>query len=748
MFRRSPCEEFHINPLKNPYTGRSITQGSSTYNRLVRECGEPGVIPAQGTIPKRNINMNIDPKNGIDIETPVQYIARDMKLEKQIRRKLENVILTEKPKIHSEIRPLHDNDDDPEIIRKLIESGVTLISFKHSGIYEIVGYLMYLRDFDYMKQLVSELGFSNLKDKMHVLYNLVYFLIGDTQRVLNRSETRYISGQPIDVLHLMLPGINNPQYNNDRESILYTMTTGHTLPPRLSINNNVRYKEVTEYPPRGVYFRFNVIKNKTSMFSPYDYVANMFRTAVEDIFMLVTNDNLDEFIERYGVVFNRYFIEWDDLSEPDLYKFLVEINEYDDVFTREPDISPPPNIDDPDDPNILNILNKYTTRELLDAYGYPDDIIDMKNHPDSSYRQLLIQTILEDARRPIWTWGNEYCEDKGEIDDPVLKCGVQDDYRCYRISELIEILSQVPDEDIYLDRDTYPFPPYTLKQLLALLQVAPDNTLNNAPNIMELINIINTTDYIIRENELDKIVSEFDNFTSEQQLQAKLFIAWIFFYGNWRRYWEGPNYPWIYDLANERPDYIEDGIHDDEEKFIDRADYGKDNFERVANHRRTQFQTDILDTFIEQMDPIVRDWSYRVGNASYHFRRNIGEYWLVPILNILKDETHEFNDSDTFLQTGYYLMQHILHLNRPQQIDMFLNEIMPKLLEMELQKISQEMDVNSPIMTYINENRRITCDNALLVIDELRFLNTRKIDIVRSPRELEPFRPRGVKNIE
>jgi len=35
------CQDFFHDPTHNPRTGRKITKGKLTYNKLVRECGDP-----------------------------------------------------------------------------------------------------------------------------------------------------------------------------------------------------------------------------------------------------------------------------------------------------------------------------------------------------------------------------------------------------------------------------------------------------------------------------------------------------------------------------------------------------------------------------------------------------------------------------------------------------------------------------------------------------------------------------------
>lgn len=295
---------------------------------------------------------------------------RDIRLEGEIAGKLFNINLVPRTDKLKARRPPKINIGNIDNMKNSIIMGDQQAVIEN-GFNDIMGYLMENKDHDFMRNLVHELGFSNLEDKIHVLFNLVHFLIGDTDRILNNEEIAYISGQPIYVLQSIFPYALNSNYNIDREGILYTMVTGHTLPRRLSVNNPERYMEITEVNPYNVWRWWVLSYDAKINLSPYDFMASSPETPIAEVFMAATKENVDELMNIYGVVpspkvpprINENY---------KLKEFLDQIIDYDRVFARNPNLGPPP----PDPCNNKfgvpnpNVLLQYTTRELLDAYTY------------------------------------------------------------------------------------------------------------------------------------------------------------------------------------------------------------------------------------------------------------------------------------------------------------------------------------------------------------------------------------------
>lgn len=419
---------------------------------------------------------------------------RNIILEAQIRMKLRNTELLPRRKNYFDRTDMKQlKTGSVKEIAEHIRNGRIILGYQRHFI-QIMGYLMVFKDITYMQDLVSELGFIHLRDEIHVLFNLVYFLINNTDRILNAEEIAYISGQSIDVLRDIFPYGRYPNINLDREGILTAIATGHTMPQRLSITNPDRYMEVIKYPPIGVWEFADVSVEygvPTGLISPYEMVASMEKTFIEDIFMSTNDDNVDELINIYEIVIPRGMTD----SYNKLHGFLMQIYDYGDVFKRTCKTPPPPIIDDDD---YVKILTQYTTRELIETYEY-------SGHWQK--RSDLIHHIIRDAETgPIWSWRNKYCKNNSsnnQIDkeDPILSYGIQRNYRCYHVTELINVLNKYPDEFVVpnvnfnLDNGIDPttrlpysdrFPLKTMIQLTAVLEHG-----SAVPHVIELKRILN-----------------------------------------------------------------------------------------------------------------------------------------------------------------------------------------------------------------------------------------------------------------
>lgn len=725
------CDEFLMNPSRNPYTGYHIKPGSNIYNRLVGECGQP-----------------------------IKYIARNHELEFILRKKLRNVKFKYKNRYYMRGTPhtYVDVGDVDEIAELIMEGHLKITVAINNSTYYItmIEYLMSTKDFKFMTDLVHKLGFIYLRDKIHVLFNLVYFLIETKERILTDDEIAYISGQPVNVLHYICPYLKaTDRFNYDREGMLFSMTTGYTVPKRLSINNPDRYIEVTKYPPLGVWHRSrHTNTSRYATISPYDIVANMNKTVVENIFMSATIDNVDELIDRYGVVVSRFITDKYDKFK----QALNQIANYEYVFARDPNISSPPRITDDNREEIRDILREYTTRELIESY----------EHDDYNWRtrDQLISGIIEASEKgPVWSWRHKYCQNDDSMNiaeferhwdinkddpiDPTLSYGVQNNYRCYQVNEIIEMLNQYPNEFIVPDVNlninigidtttrlpyTNVFPQAAMRQLIELLSdpgKTPHEKIRDAPNILELREILSIR-LPNRSPEADlteNLLSQFNNLTSEQQFHGELFIAWIFLYGNWMRFWKGPNNEWPYETRVDNMDICIPASRD-EHIFI---------------------QNTILNTMMEtfRQDPELYDWIRSFRIIRYNFIYNIitgSTMNVIDKLNeyLIGDACMGFGGDD-FLQTGYYLITEILSMREPEEIDSFLMMMLPLLLDMEIQVVNSQLAQDSELMKYIRDNPQLTDENDSVILNKLNVLNERKISLSNPVQRLYHFDPKLVK---
>ena len=776
---RSPrCEEFHRNPTTNPDTRRRIQPGGDVYRRLVRECGLPPtrlLEPILGPIPpyiqrptfqyptypvSPGINQGRyqtpipQPRPQIEIPLVTPQVdfhfqtlrghRKNIQLEREIMRELQNTNMMTKGGYERNIHYYPLTHGDVNEIGILMLLGAIGVLFENIR-YNIVGYIMLFKSREFVRETAILLGFDYLEDDIHVFYNLIYFLTNNASRILTLPQIRYISGLSKEELLLLFPQwIQNDYYNHDRDALLSAAVTGKLIPRRLSINNQDRYEEVTQYPPNVVWnmfaYRKPADRHINGYEGPYDYIATIPRTVIDDIYLAVNVNNVDDLIETYGIVFSSTNTKADNPQYKLMY-FLQQISNYENVFTRNPGILPPPNLQNIDREThreIETVLSRYTTKELLDAYEYQGTW--------ENRLQLIIGVIREGNRGAIWAWRHKNCKnddtynivetelhgdmDKDDPLDPTLSYGVQANYRCYQISELTEMFEQypeqftVPDINLQTNRGIDPttgleysnqFPLQSIGQLLELLEEGPVND-----NIMALINIIRTklqalTDEGIR---ITRLRNEFNAFMPEQQYHAKLFIVWLFLYGNWMRFWKGPGNPWPYNVR------------------------GNDVCVPASRDEHIFIQNNIVNRLIEtdQADPMLINWIRQLPTVRYDF--NTGNVTfrqeLMTTLRgyLIGNECMGFG-GDRFLQTGYYLVVNLLGANTRDQFSRIVNDMLPVLLDMEREIVREQLDENGELARYVREQakNRLPIENE--VEEKLRVLRERQVALNR------PFQPVG-----
>lgn len=559
-------------------------------------------------------------------------------------------------------------------------------------VYYLVEYLMVRLSYHKVWSLISNLGFTNLNDDVDVAYNLLWlFHMNTFESHLTSNEIAYISRLSVDYLKDLFPvRYFNNDYNTDRASLLYAAVSGRTV-PNVSIPA-VRYNEVKNYPPEVVWYlseyHYKILNIKSVKYlTPYQVVALHRKDDIENIFLATNLNNVHEMIIKYGVVINstsRRDNSWY------LRMFLKQISDFKYVFERPYDILPPPPLS-----NSINndefklILRQYTTKELVDAYEPLSPWID---------RESLIDSIIQESIIPKWTWRHLNCKNnestnvlelirrrdinKDDLNNPTLSYGFPNNYRCYQIRELIDVFSTTsefrdPDyhsniiDPITNSRSSPFFTTYTMKQLTMLLENKPENYY-----IGDLLNIIDT---ILERQDIDKLQDDYLNFNRDQKYIIELIIAWIFFYGMYMRFWKGPGYNWSYDT------------------------YDVDVCLPTTRDINVTIQNFVIDRLLLLNDLQVKLWISQLPMVDYNFSENTFAFHNESLLQTLQGYLIGINcmgiGGDLFIQTGYYLITHLLN----QNINEFLIDMVHKLLDIERQVINDQLN---ELKIYINDLNR------------------------------------------
>lgn len=580
------------------------------------------------------------------------------------------------------------------------------------GIYNTFAYLMTQLDANSIAELINFGSFSNLKDNIGIFCDLLWYIyVSENPYKVNltNEEINYISGLPIENL---LEILGTEYYGPiDKASLLFAAISGYFM--ELPNYKNSRYEQVSVYSPIIVWYfaRTNGFDMNDPLHygPPYIYLASCNFKITESIANAANQNNIDSLINKYGIVL-RTSVTPKNLTEKVEY-FIKEISDYDYVLSRPANILPPPVIRGYGISVVENTLKFYTLKELIDAY-----------EPIGMWfeRRSLITNIYKDSTiGSEWSWRNLHCNnddsiniieasphgeiDKFNRDDPTLSYGVQGNYRCYQTIELTESFREydgifhfrVPDweapnptigRQVIIDKTTnqpliQDFPLESMKQLRTLLLETLDNP--------ALMNLLAKIDYGIREysdaNRQINILKTtyYNTFNNNEQYIIKLYLAWLFTYGMWMRFWKGPGYPWPYHIKN-----IANEKAREQQQVCSPEDRDEHSF----------IQQSIRTTFIEtyEKDPILLNWINSIPVFNYNFSTNYVELSQRSLTNLLNrlargDQCMGFG-ADYIIQTAYYIIIKIFNFNDNAQFDNFINEMFPSIFETEKQVVDYQLN--------------------------------------------------------
>jgi hypothetical protein len=573
-------------------------------------------------------------------------------------------------------------------------------------------YIGYIMDSD--PNLVAEIftvfGLDRLKATIDVYYNLLWYLNvahDATASRLTKEEISYISGlEEPELLNILGPRYRGP---HDKASLIFAVLSGKSS-PRPDIIDIPRYESVAVYPPNVVWLLaqklYGIIDSDNeiiSLYPPYVHVALQPPSGVEQIVSSVNENNVDQLAEQYGVVF-RTENPINDNQRKKVKYFINEIKNYDVILTRPQNLMPPPILVDKTKDQIRNILSQYTLKEIVDAY---EPIGVWEN------REGIIDVIGRENRGgSMWSWRHKYCnndntenvimaEKHGDMDkddprDPTLSYGVQRNYRCYQVSELVAFFDvdinrnddifrfRVPDwkknavNPTTGELDVEEFPIDSIRQLRRLLVNPPSGYQVN--DLLDKVDegLAAANDAAIRVRALKRYYDE--DLTPEQQYLVRLYLAWLFTYGMWMRFWQGPGYRWP-------TEWIEGGGY-------------KDLCEASRRDEHIFIQQSVRAAIIEQYEqsPLLKIWIENLPLLDYNFvtgQVKIATQGATTILTILnKIQLGDFcmaHGSDLILKTSYYLIASILNLKTGADFNAFINQMLPDLLNIERQIINNQL---------------------------------------------------------
>lgn len=548
-----------------------------------------------------------------------------------------------------------------------------------------------------IREYLSDIfGGADIKGEDDFCFNLLWYLCISNNPNGMRLTTRQkatLAELSHDELLRLLP----EEYigARDRASILFYFLSGQYIPEYT--NNTDRYKQVINYPHNVVYnltFGHHQIINNQSIYPPHVYLSQQEQLVCEDIISTINeNSDLNKILEETGLIipgYNEYLYQ---LPRKEKLKYIQEdISTYEQVFTRSNDYPLPPDLTTIEENNIYRILDNYTNLELVTSYE--------PRRKWNNRKELFLQIYNDVIGVASWSLVHDFCtnddsinilsgESKSDIDkndqeDPTISYGTHKNYRCYQISELEASFREYDGTFMFRRPDWVPGQEnreFSIESIQDLQDLIVQHS--NNENITLLINKIAEGLRFMTNSELrvSALKSKYAEFTDQQKEIVKMYLSWMFTYSMWMRFWKGPGYKWPVKT-----------------NFVERM---KSN-NRCSSDKRDQhiiIQELVRSRITEayERDEKLLEWITNLPTIYYNFTNGESSCANYPIKQTLDDIAignycMGFG-SDNILKTSYFYLLNILELEQGDEFDMFINNMIPKLSEIELEIVQQELDV-------------------------------------------------------
>ena len=599
-----------------------------------------------------------------------------------------------------------------------------------------------------VNKILKEVLSVEMNETMAVGHDLLWYLCisEDPFRInLNKKEISYLMKcnnnqleELIDLAH-----INTEEYggSRDRASLIFTILSGQLIPITRLMRSQ---EELSRHNPSIIYnlaFLHNKIidhdQGTYSIHGPYTYLLMKEPSPIEEI---ISNIDIEcrggggtippqSFTHEYNSLVDRLGIgpiaNFDTMTEDEKIRFLQgELSLYHNVFNRDPGFEQPPDLIGLNRAGVMNILSYYTNIELIETYEPRDkwnsraDLIriicdDVLAEPKWSINSVLncnnddtLNVILAERHGDI----NKY-----DHDDPTLSYGVHKNYRCFQASELEGCFTDYDGVFLFRVPDWTPnsedpitrtplireFPLNSIKQLKELLESAIN--IDNRTSLIELNNKIGFGLNLMKSATMQtrQFKQRLGEFTFEQRQTVELYLAWMFTYSMWMRFWKGPGSPWPLTKVNIRREaerareQRSSPEERDEHIFIQ---------EGVRSAIIERYENDLqLKEWIESLPTIYYDFESREASCANHVIKSILDQIAIG------DYCMGFG-SDTILKTAYYYITTLLDYDQGSRFDEFIERMLPQLQDLEYTSVTNQLDsVNTPglRLQILNDRLRI-----------------------------------------
>jgi hypothetical protein len=514
--------------------------------------------------------------------------------------------------------------------------------------------------------------------------------IFDAPDRLHPAEKRFVSELNRDqLLEILAPtGYNGP---SDPASLIWAIVK-RQMPTRPDITKEPRYPGMLEINKDLVlrdavllHNYYNPELEVPSFFTPPRHLA-IGQESPLDPFILTYNGDVDGFAQALQMIFP---VSVKTKEEKEEY-FFKNLKYYADIFTRPDEIIPPPDITGMTKDRVKNILRQYTDEELADAY-------EITSHNWTS-RKDFIDKLAEEARGGArWFYRKKNCtnentvniatgdrgRDKNDPTDPVISYGTMKEYRCYNISELelsfreteVGFQFAVPDWETGQPMQTFPIE--SIRQLRQMLVDANDTALYG-----ELIKKIDEGFAQMNNagRRLRSLKAQYDAFPADRKELVRDYLAWMFLYAMWMRFWQGPGriYPVIWKEGGGT------------------TGAGGEYCELATRDVNVIYMQNVRTEILNAMPRDLEEWVLQLPRVRYNFQTGeptLGQETIdFLIQKVIEGNFCLADASDKTGQTAYYLITRLFSMN-DAELNAFIKEEIPRIYqkyEIPLEKATLE----------------------------------------------------------
>lgn len=527
---------------------------------------------------------------------------------------------------------------------------------------------------------IGPIGRELFYDFTHLLFDQALQLlwwenIFNVPDQLLSHEKEFLSGLPPEKLRQIAQEVNYTE-SNDLASIIWALVK-RQRPPFPHVTQDPAYQELIPMNKKNIirdaallHNYYNTEIEIPSLLTPYRHLV-ISPVSPLDPFILTYNGMIDSFAQALQLIFPR------GITQRDKEKyFFTNLKDYQEIFTRPPNFPPPPDINGATQDQVLNTLRPYTDIELVE--GYEVTSFDWNSRID-----FLKKLAFEAHGAAKWFFRNRYCKndetiniatgdlrEKNDPEDPILAYGTISNYKCYNLSELEMAFRETEAGFLFMVPDwkageiLQTFPTDSIVQLRELI------IKENNPLYADLIRKIDEGFLQMKSatHRLRGLKHEYNRFFPQEQEKIRDYLAWLFFYSMFARFWEGPGhiYPVIWAEGRRRT-----GAGGD---YCDLATRDTKVLEWQALRTR----------ILESMSPELERWILALPRVQYNFQTGdaaLGRETIDFVIEkIIESQFCLADGSDRVGQTAYFLITQLLEMDL-LQLNRFLQEEMPDLYQ-------------------------------------------------------------------